>query len=83
MSDRIKDSILSKYTPSEVQERTRQANFANHLTDAEQSERMAEIRRVCGEVATGMNWVCPPSRELSLAMAALFWANAAIARNEK
>ena len=60
---------------------------AAKLTNAtSQGKRYNEIRGLAGEYARFLAWVCPPSRELSLAFTNLdqvvFWANAAIARHE-
>jgi hypothetical protein len=52
-----------------------------------QSRRYAELRFRALELARFVSVQCPPSRETSLALTSLeqavFWANAAIARNEK
>ncbi len=61
-------------------------DFTYHPPKPGQPERYAEIRntvKICAEAIVGMT---PPSREQSLALTkldeAVFWANAAIARNE-
>jgi len=52
----------------------------------DQGERYVQLRSEARELAELMLESCPPSRERSLAMTKLeesiFWANAAIARNE-
>lgn len=62
-------------------------NFTSHPPFGGQSVRYEFIRDFCKQVAAIMCRLCPPSRELSLALTkieeAVFWANAAIARNEK
>lgn len=61
-------------------------NFTYHAPYGTQIERYAWIRANAGQLATDLCQRCPPSRELSLALTkleeAVFWANAAIARNE-
>ena len=60
--------------------------FTYHPPKGDQAERYTTIRSAANEVAATFNEFCPQSRELSLAMTnleqAVFWANAAIARNE-
>lgn len=52
-----------------------------------QQDRYGEVRSGCHDLASRLLSLCPPSRELSLALTNLeqvmFWANASIARNEK
>jgi hypothetical protein len=52
-----------------------------------QAERYETIRKLGLDMATTLLSLCPPSRELSVALTNLdqvvFWSNAAIARNEK
>ena len=61
-------------------------NFTYHKPKDDQPERYITIRDNAKQLADSMNHLCPPSRELSLAMTkleeAVFWANASIARNE-
>ena len=70
----------------DAQRTTREKNFRYHAPKEGQPERYAEIRRLAGDLSRHLNEQCPPSRELSLAQTkleeAVFWANAAIARNE-
>ena len=62
-------------------------NFTYHSPIGDQPQRYTDLRQAVKSVATSMMQNCPPSRELSLALTkleeAVFWANAAIARNEK
>lgn len=61
-------------------------NFSYHAPKDGQPQRYQEIRQRAKDMAYLLRSRCPPSRELSLAMTKLeesvFWANAAIARNE-
>ena len=61
-------------------------NFTYHSPKDDQPERYVEIREAAGQLAILIAGNAPPSRELSLALTKLeevvFWANAAIARNE-
>jgi hypothetical protein len=83
---KIAQSPSPKYVESEQQKKTRETNFVYHAPKPDQPDRYKGIRDCAGILAEVMNGCCPPSRELSLAMTnleqAVFWANAAIARNE-
>lgn len=61
-------------------------NFTFHAPNEDQPQRYEAIRSRAKEYALWLISVTPPSREQSLALTALeevvFWANAAIARNE-
>lgn len=61
-------------------------NFTYHAVNAEQSSRMVTLREKAKELALLFEELTPLSREQSQALtqleAAVFWANAAIARNE-
>jgi hypothetical protein len=61
-------------------------NFTYHPPKEGQPERYAKIRAKAKELAELIDAECPQSRERSIAMTELetsvFWANAAIARNE-
>ena len=61
-------------------------NFTYHAPKPGQPETYQEIREKAKELAYLLQFSCPKSRELSIAMTELetcvFWANAAIARNE-
>jgi hypothetical protein len=67
-------------TPEQLQNR-----FMYHAPKPGQTEKYQELRDKARELAELMNTHCPDSRELSVAMTqletAVFWANAAIARN--
>lgn len=61
--------------------------FAYHPPSTEDvAENHEYIRSLCWNLANSLNNVCPESRELSLALTkveeAMFWANAAVARNQ-
>jgi hypothetical protein len=60
--------------------------FTYHAPKGDQAERYGAIRDAGGELARLIAAKCPDSRELSVALTKLdevvFWANAAIARNE-
>jgi hypothetical protein len=60
--------------------------FSYHAPKESQPERYHDIRAEVHAAATVINNRCPESREKSLAIThleeAVFWANAAIARNE-
>lgn len=64
----------------------RENRFTYHIPFGDQAERYSKIRQALGELAHLLDEVCPPSRELSIAMTKLdevsFFANASIARNE-
>ena len=62
--------------------------FAYHKPHSmSQTDRYAMVRDAALDLAKRATRMCPPSRELSVAYTKLeefmFWANAAIARNEK
>lgn len=61
--------------------------FTYHQPVVGQPEKYTSIRNVAKNFGYCLVGVCPQSRELSLALTHLeevcFWANAAIARNEK
>lgn len=62
-------------------------DFCYHKPFGAQAERYTSIREKAKQMAHFLAQNCPMSRELSLALTKLeevvFWANAAIARNEK
>lgn len=62
-------------------------NFRYHAPQGDQTERYQAIRDKQRELAQLLMTLCPPSRELSLALTHLedvgYNANASIARNEK
>ena len=61
-------------------------NFTYHAPKDGQPARYEAIRHEGAKLAETLSTLCPPSRELSLALTnleqAIMWANAAIARNE-
>jgi hypothetical protein len=74
------------YEPSEKDLKNLENNFKYHAPKDGQSDKYEEIRAHAKSLAEKMTALCPPSRELSLALTnleqAVMWANAAIARNE-
>ena len=60
--------------------------FTYHQPKGDQAERYVDIRTLARDFAKQIDAMCPDSREKSLAIThieeAVFWANAAIARNE-
>lgn len=60
--------------------------FTDHAPKGDQAARYERIRDLARIMAESLNADCPTSRELSVALThletAVFWANAAIARNE-
>jgi hypothetical protein len=80
---------LKTYTPApEVVARINN-DFVFHppVEGSDQVQRYEHIRELCRQLAMELAKLCPPSRELSVALTsldqAMFWGNAAIARNEK
>lgn len=61
-------------------------NFVYHAQKEGQPEKYEKIRKDAKYLAEVLMSLCPPSRELSLALTnleqAVMWANSAIARNE-
>lgn len=78
-------AALPAMTP-DVQKRL-DSNFTYHKPHGTQPERYVQIRQAGKQLAELLVRSCPQSRELSLALTKLeesvFWANAAIARNER
>lgn len=74
------------YEEDDRQEAARENNFTYHAPIGNQQERYQFLRNAAKELSRQFNTNCPQSRELSLAQTkleeAVFWANAAIARNE-
>ena len=77
---------MKNYQPSEELLKRLNNDFIYHDPKDGQLERYTQIRTETGSLAKWLTTVCPPSRELSLAIThleeAMFYANAAIARNE-
>lgn len=75
-----------KHTLSEKELSDLTKRFTYHPPKEDQPERYVLIRQNILEIAVGICQSCPESRERSLALThleeAVFWANAAIARNE-
>ena len=61
-------------------------NFKYHAPKGDQAQKYDALRHEARELAFKINELCPDSREKSLSSTnleqAIFWANAAIARNE-
>ena len=74
------------YTPTDNDIKKLETAFTYHSPKADQPERYQQIRGQARTLASLLMELCPPSRELSLALTnleqAAMWANAAIARNE-
>ena len=77
---------MDKYQPSEADAKKLAHNFTYHKPKDDQPERYESIRATALVLAKKMCALCPPSRELSLALTkleeAIMWANASIARGE-
>ncbi|MCO6436533.1 MAG: hypothetical protein J5J06_05550 [Phycisphaerae bacterium] len=63
-------------------------NFTHHVPVNEAVCRLhADVRKACRKAALDIAFLCPESRERSLALTkleeAMMWANAAIARNQE
>jgi hypothetical protein len=72
--------------PTIQEAQTIENNFTCHAPKGDQSSRYGILRGQAMELAFSIANKCPDSRERSLAITkleeAVFWANAAIARNE-
>jgi hypothetical protein len=77
---------MSTYPIPEDTEKRIDNNFQYHAPKEGQQEKYEQIRDTAKDFAHKLVNLCPPSRELSLALTDLeslvMWANAAIARNE-
>ena len=77
---------MSTYPVTDEQEKRIENNFSYHVPKDGQGEKYEEIRELAKAIAYRLSNLCPPSRELSLALteleSAVMWANASIARNE-
>lgn len=74
------------YSISDGGQRDLDIRFTYHAPKPGQPERYGQLRASGKALAELALQLCPPSRETSLALTkieeAIFWANAAIARNE-
>lgn len=79
--------IQSHYAVSDADRKKLDNNFMYHSPKNDQPEKYEAIRSKAKEFAELLTSLCPPSRELSVALTELetsvMWANASIARNEK
>lgn len=70
-----------------MDEKELKKRFTYHAPNVAQMQKYESIRKNAFAFSALLNTYCPESRELSLAITKLeevvFWANAAIARNEK
>lgn len=73
---------MNRFTPEDLRDRFRYHPPKDDMT----ANAHLLVRTACSEAANALGAVMPPSREASLAITkleeAMFWANAAIARNE-
>jgi hypothetical protein len=80
------EGYIQKYEPSEFDSKKLENNFKYHTPKEDQAVRYENVRDAAKEFAKTLVALCPPSRELSVALTeletAVMWANAAIARNE-
>jgi hypothetical protein len=80
------ESEIGPYVPTQEDKARLEKTFTYHAPKADQVPRYNEIRDTAGRLAKLLLFVCPPTRERSLALTSLeeavMWANAAIARNE-
>jgi len=78
--------MILKYLVTEGEAASLENQFTYHSPKEDQQERYVEIRHQAKQLAFLLLGATPPSRERSLALTnleqAIFWANAAIARNE-
>ena len=74
------------YTPTDKQMQQISNNFVYHAPKEGQQDMYIRLREEARKLAISLCECAPESRELSLAITnleqAIFWANAAIARNE-
>lgn len=81
------EGYIQEYIPSEADEKKLENNFKYHVPIGSQTVRYENIRDAAKTLAKTLVALCPPSRELSVALTeletAVMWANASIARNEK
>jgi hypothetical protein len=71
---------------SDQDQKDLQKRFTYHRPHGDQPARYEELRGKALKLAEDITRACPPGRERALAITnleqAIFWANAAIARNE-
>lgn len=75
------------YTPKDADLVEMGKRFNYHPARDDQPSRHCQVREACKATATLLLTLCPPSRELSVALTklqeAMMWGNAAISCNEK
>ena len=80
------EGYIQKYEPSEIDSKKLENNFKYHTPKEDQAVRYENIRDAAKKFAKTLAALCPPSRELSVALTeletAVMWANTSIARNE-
>jgi hypothetical protein len=86
MPDEVKMELRTYPMTDEMKGRLRR-NYTYHAPKPDQIPRYEMIRSAAGDLAALLVTLCPPSRELSMALSALevdvvMNANASIARNE-
>ena len=78
--------VVNGYEISDEMQKRLDNDFTYHSPDGDQADRYLVIRGEAKKLAETIVKLTPPSREQSVALTkleeAVFWANAAIARNE-
>lgn len=80
------ETSIPGYALSDEARKKLDNHFSYHAPKGNQAEKYELIRAQAKELAELLSFLCPPSRELSVALTELetsvMWANASIARNE-
>jgi hypothetical protein len=81
-----REPLMTAYAVTDKDQTMLGTNFVYHAPKADQPKRYVILRDTAKGMAELIIRLCPPSRERSVALThletAIFWANAAIARNE-